>query len=204
MSDLTRFHKVTLPRYFWILSAIAVALAATICVLGIYSWCTKKAILSGTQICELGQQGDFFGGHFSAIVGLITLLLVGAGVLIERQESRRYALREQFAEGLKLIVDSFKAPIESKSADRASESYAIPSILTYRLVNYYSRLALAHKDDKELLIILNVPITGKLRTELEDMCSEKECSYPFACEALLEFKKYEREMHLSRKGIKGY
>jgi hypothetical protein len=192
MSDLARFYRPKLPLYFIVFALVGTAMAAGIFGAGIFSVISVRPAITG-DLNQLGLQGDFFGGHFSAIVGLLTLLVVGAAFFIERQESRRFALREQFAQAISLIVSSF---------EQSEEENAKPSIMTYRLVNYYARVALAHPEDKELLIMLNVPITGTLRRELEAMIKDKDNKYPFACKALADFKVYEESIHLDRKGIK--
>jgi hypothetical protein len=156
-----------------------------------------NAMMTESDLPGLGQQGDFFGGHFTAVVGLVTIVLVGLSVLLERDESRRFALREAFLRGTDQIVKSLRRPQQ----EGAEGDNAEPTALTLRFVNYYARVALAHENDQELLIILNIPITGALRNKIEELAGNPNNNYPFAVEALKRFKEYEENMHLTRKGI---
>lgn len=140
--------------------------------------------LSGTSVKdleELAQLGDFFGGHFSAFVGSITLLIVlffsfHQGKQQEEHFARQELLatqqaeRQAFLDGINLIT---QWDIQSPGCDQAM-----------RLLDYYSRLAL-RSDDEELLLLLNTVVTAQLRKNLEGKNgSFKSTNYAFACEVI--------------------
>ena len=81
-------------------------------------------------------QGDFFGGHFSAVLGLVTIVFVVASFLLERQRARRATLRELFLKGVDQIISS-------RSSVPGDTQYEGVDPVSLRLVNYYARVALA-------------------------------------------------------------
>jgi len=150
-------------------------------------------ILNRDQVAALGSQGDFFGGHFSAILGLVTIVFVVASFLLERQRTRRATLRELFLKGVDQIISS-------RASARSETQYEGVDPVSLRLVNYYARVALANADESELLLILNIAITGPLRTAVEKD-AEGRHDYPFAWEALQKYRAAEMQMHKQKKNI---
>lgn len=140
--------------------------------------------LSGTpteNLTELGQLGDFFGGHFSAFVGSVTLLVVlffsyhqgkqqEEHIVRQELQASKQASRQAFLDGINLIT---QWDIQNPGCDQA-----------LRLLDYYGRLALK-SDDEELLLLLNTVVTAQLRKNLEGKNgSYRSTNYPFACEAM--------------------
>ena len=123
-----------------------------------------KIGFSGTyNLGELGQLGDFFGGHTSAFAGSLSLVVVlfftfhqakqqHGFFLTQLTETLRTANRQFFLEGINLIT---QWDIQSPGCDQCM-----------RLLDYYSRVALL-SDDRELLLLLNTVITAKIRENLE-------------------------------------
>lgn len=198
-SDLKRFYRDSLPLWFRVLAVLLILIAGGIGGVGIYSAYTQKALFLTNSLVALGQQGDFFGGHFSAILGLVTIVFVVASFLLERQRARRSALRDTFLRGVDQINESRKAAPPEERQSLGKELPVDP--VTLRLVNYYARVALANPDEDELLLILNIPITGTLRTAIEKD-AEGRHDYPFAWHALQKYRALERQMHLEKRGIK--
>jgi len=134
-----------------------------------------------TTLSELGQLGDFFGGHTAALVGSLTLLAVlffsyhsgkQQQQFFERQseDTQRLAQRQYFLDGLNVIA---QWDLKSPGCDQ-----------TMRLLDYYARVAL-DATDEELLLLLNTVITAEVRRNLEGKKGTfKSTNYPFACEAL--------------------
>lgn len=192
-SDLKGFYRESLPWVFWVTAALLLAGAVTIAIIGVASGITSTPIFRLDQVSALGSQGDFFGGHFSAILGLVTIVFVGASFLLERQRARRAALRELFLKGLDQIISSRKTT-------PSDAQYEAVDPVSLRLVNYYARVALANADETELLLILNIGITGALRTAIEKD-AEGRHDYPFAWEALHKYRAHETKMHRQKKHI---
>lgn len=135
---------------------------------------------SDLSFSEIGQLGDFFGGHTSAFVGSLSLVVVLFFTFHQATQQHAFFLRQQaetskstdrqfFLNGINLITHW---DIESPGCDQCM-----------RLLDYYSRLALK-SEDKELLLLLNAVITAKIRQNLEGKNgSSRKTNYPFACEA---------------------
>lgn len=192
-SDLKTFYRESLPWLFWLVAILLLAAAVIIAGIGVRSGVYSAPVLNATQVPALGAQGDFFGGHFSAILGLVTIVFVLASFLLERQRTRRAALRGLFLKGVDQIISSRRS--EPKDAQ-----YDGVDPISLRLVNYYSRVALANPDESELLVILNIAITGSLRTAIEKD-AEGRHDYPFASEALQKYRDAEAQMHKQKKNI---
>jgi hypothetical protein len=141
----------------------------------------KVGFSSSLSFAELGQLGDFFGGHTSAFAGSLSLVVVlfftfhqakqqRAFFLTQQADTLRTADRQFFLEGINLIT---QWDIKSPGCDQCM-----------RLLDYYGRLALLSKD-RELLLLLNTVITAKIRENLEGKNgSFKVTNYPYACEAI--------------------
>ena len=133
------------------------------------------------NLAELGQLGDFFGGHTSAFAGSLSLVVVlfftfhqakqqRAFFLSQQADTSRTADRQFFLEGINLIT---QWDIKSPGCDQCM-----------RLLDYYGRHALL-SEDRELLLLLNTVITAKIRENLEGKNgSFKVTNYPYACEAI--------------------
>jgi uncharacterized membrane protein len=192
-SDLKKFYRESLPWLFWVLAALLLVAAITIAWIGVISGVSGAPVLNPSQITTLGSQGDFFGGHFSAILGLVTIVFIMASFLLERQRTRRAALRELFLKGVDQIISSrASAPTDAQ--------YEGVDPVSLRLVNYYARVALANPDERELLLILNIAVTGTLRTAIEKDAKDRH-DYPFASEALRKYRAAEAQMHKQKKNI---
>ena len=141
----------------------------------------KIGIPSNLTLTELGQLGDFFGGHTSAFAGSISLVVVLFFTFHQAKQQREFFVVQQeyisktttrqfFLEGINLIT---QWDIESPGCDQCM-----------RLLDYYSRLALS-SEDNELLLLLNTVMTAKIRQNLEGKNgSFKATNYPYACEAI--------------------
>lgn len=133
------------------------------------------------NLTELGQLGDFFGGHTSAFAGSLSLVVVLFFTFHQAKQQRAFFLHQQantartadrqfFLEGINLIT---QWDIKSPGCDQC-----------LRLLDYYGRLALL-SEDRELLLLLNTVITAKIRENLEGKNgSFKVTNYPYACEAI--------------------
>lgn len=136
---------------------------------------------SALNLSELGQLGDFFGGHTSAFAGSLSLVVVLFFTFHQAKEQRTFFLSQQadtsktadrqfFLAGINLIT---QWDIKSPGCDQCM-----------RLLDYYGRLALL-SEDRELLLLLNTVITAKIRENLEGKNgSFKVTNYPYACEAI--------------------
>jgi hypothetical protein len=69
-----------------------------------------------------------------------------------------------------------------------------------RLVNYCARVALANPNENELLLILNIPVTGALRSAIEEGAKDRR-DYPFAWQALQKYRTLETQMHRGQKNL---
>ncbi|MDZ4252606.1 MAG: hypothetical protein U1A72_08530 [Sulfuritalea sp.] len=130
---------------------------------------------------ELGQLGDFFGGHTAAFAGSLSLVVVLFFTFHQARQQRVFFLTQQaatsrtadrqfFLEGINLIT---QWDIKSPGCDQCM-----------RLLDYYSRLALM-SEDRELLLLLNTVITAKIRQNLEGKNgSFRVTNYPYACTAI--------------------
>lgn len=136
---------------------------------------------SRLDLTQLGQFGDFFGGHTSAFAGSLSLVVVLFFTFHQAKQQRVFFLSQQaatlrttdrqfFLEGINLITQwDIKAP----GCDQCM-----------RLLDYYGRLALI-SEDRELLLLLNTVITAKIRENLEGKNgSFKVTNYPYASEAI--------------------
>jgi hypothetical protein len=136
---------------------------------------------SEKSLAELGQFGDFFGGHTSAFTGSISLIVIifftfhqskQQEMFFEKQaaDNKNISDRQFFLDGINLIT---QWDLSSPGCDQCM-----------RLLDYYGRLALA-STDRELLLMLNTVITAEVRKNLEGKNgSFKSTNYPFACEAI--------------------
>ena len=138
-------------------------------------------VTTGLSFTELGQMGDFFGGHTSAFSGALSLIVVLFFTFHQAKQQREFFLaqkteaaktsdRQFFLDGINLVT---QWDIKSSGADQCM-----------RLLDYYSRLAL-ESGDRELLLILNTVITAQIRKNLEGKNgSFRATNYPYACEAV--------------------
>ena len=138
-------------------------------------------IPTGLTLTELGQLGDFFGGHTSAFAGPLSLVVVlfftfhqakqqRAFFVSQQTDASKTAERQFFLEGINLIT---QWDIKLPGCDQCM-----------RLLDYYSRLALI-SGDRDLLLLLNTVITAQIRQNLERKNgSFKATNYPYACEAV--------------------
>ena len=133
-----------------------------------------------------GQQGDFFGGHLSALFGCLTLLIVLFFGWRQREDDREARKRESFLAGLDLIAQyDLKAP----GCEQAM-----------RILDYYSKLAL-EDGREEWLWMLNVVITKEIRKKLEDLRDQKKETYIHAQEVHQKIHEVFERYHKKKKGI---
>ncbi|MDO8909508.1 MAG: hypothetical protein Q7W55_13540 [Pseudohongiella sp.] len=178
-----RYLKET-PR--WMLAAfILVGVFALIPIVNLVALGYKNLSIGlsngGLTLSELGQFGDFFGGHTAAFAGSISLIIVvfftfhqakqqQAFFISQRDETSKSTARQFFLDGINLIT---QWDIQSPGCDQCM-----------RLLDYYGRIALESKD-RELLLLLNTVMTAKIRQNLQGKNgSFKVTNYPYACEAL--------------------
>lgn len=118
---------------------------------------------SRLDLTQLGQFGDFFGGHTSAFAGSLSLVVVLFFTFHQSKQQRLFFLSQQadtlrttdrqfFLEGINLITQW------DTKVHRCDQCM--------RLLDYYGRLALI-SEDRELLLLLNTVITAKIRENLE-------------------------------------
>jgi hypothetical protein len=171
------------PRWMLVLLVVvglfAILPIANLIVLGYKN--LKIGLPSDLSLAELGQLGDFFGGHTSAFAGSLSLVVVlfftfhqakqqRVFFLSQQADTSRTADRQFFLEGINLIT---QWDIKSPGCDQCM-----------RLLDYYSRLAFL-SEDRELLLLLNTVITSKIKQNLESKNgSFKATNYPYACEAI--------------------
>lgn len=144
-----------------------------------------KIGFSEKNIGELGQFGDFFGGHTAAFTGSISLVVITFFTFHQAKQQEEFfkhqtartkemSDRQFFIDGINLIT---QWDISSSGCDQCM-----------RLLDYYSKLALA-SDDKELLLLLNTVITAQIRKNLEGKNGNfKKTNYPYACDAIERIK----------------
>lgn len=134
----------------------------------------------------LSQQGSFFGGYLTAIVGLLTLTAVVLIGFKQSLQQERYFMRNYFLQGLELI---------SSAIQNEDDFQAL------RVIDYFSRLAISSEDD-ELFLVLNTILYGNIRKQLEQPEDHMRNNYPFAVETISRIGNIQRTKALSRKGIK--
>lgn len=174
------------PRWMIVL-LVVVGLFAILPIASLVVFAYKKlnslnfSLPPGLNLSQLGQLGDFLGGHTSAFAGSLSLVVVlfftfhqakqqRAFFLSQKTDASRTADRQHFLDGINLIT---QWDITSPGCDQCM-----------RLLDYYSRLALL-SEDHELLLLLNTVITAKIRQNLEGKNgSFKVTNYPYACEAI--------------------
>jgi len=162
-----------------VVSLFAILPIANLIVIG--SQNLKIGVSGNLSLTELGQFGDFFGGHTSAFAGSLSLVVVLFFTFHQAKQQRVFFLSQQaatsktanrqfFLEGINLIT---QWDIKSPGCDQCM-----------RLLDYYGRVAL-QSEDRELLLLLNTVITAKIRENLEGKngCF-KVTNYPYACEAV--------------------
>jgi hypothetical protein len=133
-----------------------------------------------------GQQGDFFGGHLSALFGCLTLLVVLYFGWRQRKDDREERKRESFLAGLDLIA---QYDLKEPGCEQAM-----------RILDYYSKLAL--EDGKEeWLWMLNVVITKDVRKKLETLKEQKQEIYIHAQEVHQKIHEVFERYHKKKKGI---
>jgi hypothetical protein len=171
-----------------VLAAVALVPIVNLIYLGVTQ--LKIGVDGSLDVENLGQIGDFFGGHTAAFAGSLSLLTIlffsfhqskqqEAFFTKQAEDQEQNASRAFFLEGIGLIT---QWDLANPGADQG-----------LRLLDYYSRLALASKD-RELLLILNTVITAQIRANLEGKNgSFKRTNYPFACEALEKIAELRKE-----------
>lgn len=162
-----------------VVSLLAILAIANLIIVGYQN--LKIDFSKALNLAELGQLGDFFGGHTSAFSGSLSLVVVLFFTFHQAKQQRVFFLSQQahasrtadrqfFLEGISLIT---QWDIESPGCDQCM-----------RLLDYYCRLALL-SEDRELLLLLNTVITAKIRENLKGKNgSFKVTNYPSACEAI--------------------
>jgi len=133
-----------------------------------------------------GQQGDFFGGHLSALFGCLTLLVVLYFGWRQREDDREARKREGFLAGLDLIA---QYDLKSPGCEQAM-----------RILDYQSKLAL-EDGNEEWLWMLNVVITKDIRKKLEDLRDQKQEIYIHAQEVHQKIHEEFPRYHKKKKGI---
>lgn len=162
-----------------VFSIVAIVPIADLIVVGFNN--LKFSFSQAFTLEELGQLGDFFGGHTAAFAGSLSLIVVLFFTFHQAQQQRAFFIAQQketsltadrqfFLEGINLIT---QWDIKSSGCDQCM-----------RLLDYYGRLALK-STDRELLLLLNTVITAQIRANLEGKNgSFRVTNYPYACEAI--------------------
>jgi hypothetical protein len=132
------------------------------------------------------QQGDFFGGHLSALFGCLTLLIVLYFGWRQREDDREAKKRESFLAGLDLIA---QYDLKSPGCEQAM-----------RILDYYSKLA-QEDGNEEWLWMLNVVITKDIRKKLEDLREQRQEIYIHAQEVHQKIHAVFECYHKKKKGI---
>lgn len=191
------------PRWMLLLLA-AVGLFAFISIASLVVLAYKKlssvnySLPSGLNLSQLGQIGDFLGGHTSAFAGSLSLVVVlfftfhqakqqQAFFLSQKSDTSKTAERQYFLDGVNLIT---QWDIKSPGCDQCM-----------RLLDYYSRLAL-RSEDRELLLLLNTVITAHIRQNLEGKNGRfKVTNYPYASEAIEKIRPLREEDARAQKAL---
>lgn len=182
MSDLKQYYAPTTSSGIKL-----IILAITLLCLGLVGLAVIS-ILKGpifTLSDSLSQQGSFFGGYLTAIVGLLTIAAVVLIGYRQQQEQQRYFMRQYFLHGLELI---------SSAMQNTDEVQAL------RIIDYFSRLAMS-SDDDELFLVLNTIFSGNIRKQLESPEEYTRNNYPFAVETVSRIGEIQKAKALMRKGI---
>jgi uncharacterized membrane protein len=164
---------------------IAILVLLSVVIIAVFVW----TCINGPVFCSLeglSQQGDFIGGHLSALFGCLTLIVVLAFGWHQRKEDNETRKRESFLAGLDLIA---QYDLKEPGCEQAM-----------RILDYYSKLAI--EDGKEeWLWMLNVVITKEIRKKLEDAEAQEQEVYPHAQEARAKIQLILECYHKKRKGI---
>jgi len=171
------------PRWMLLILALLGVLAAlpiaSLVVAGYEN--LRLEIPKGLSMADLGELGEFFGGHTSAFAGSASLIVVifftfhqakqqRIFFVSQQDETSKNAERQFFLEGINLIA---QWDIKSPGCDQCM-----------RLLDYYGRIALK-SIDRELLLLLNTVITAQIRSNLEGKNgSFKVSNYPYATSAV--------------------
>jgi uncharacterized membrane protein len=163
--------------------SILVLFAALMVCIFAWTWIYGPVFLS---LEGRGQQGDFFGGHLSALFGCLTLLVVLYFGWRQREDDREARTREGFLAGLDLIA---QYDLKSPGCEQAM-----------RILDYYSKIAL--EDGKEeWLWMLNVVITKDIRKNLEELRDQKKEIYIHAQDVHKKIHQVFERYHKKKKGI---
>ena len=174
----------------WIVITVLAAFAVG--TLSVFFWSGfRGAIFSVTE--ARGQQGDFIGGHLSALFSSITLIAVLYFGWRQREEDKdrrqredETRKREAFLAGLDLIA---QYDLKDPGCEQAM-----------RILDYYSKLAV--EDGKEeWLWMLNVVITKEIRRKLEELKDQKKEVYIHAQEARDKIQDIFERYYKTKKGI---
>lgn len=177
-------YKPRLPWYLIVALGAAALAAVTALFFFFAALCDWKPLKA---LGDYGTQGDFFGGHIGAVVASITLLVVLLTAYMQTVYERGFRLREHFLSGIAIIG---QYDIHEAGCEQAM-----------RLLDYYSCIALEHKDD-ELLMLLNTVMTRKIREKLEELDESRQKIYLDAREARRVIQERLKDYHLRRKGRK--
>jgi hypothetical protein len=152
-----------------------------------------------TSLEQLGQFGDFFGGHMAAFTGSTSLVVIVLSTFHQAKQQKEFfeeqskttknlSDRQFFIDGINLIA---QWDISASGCDQCM-----------RLLDYYGRIALV-SEDKELLLLLNTVITAQIRKNLEGKNgSFKQTNYPYACDAVEKIKELREKENREYKKIK--
>ena len=170
------------PAQFLVVLILAIISAA---IFAVFLWtCAYGPVFSLLE--GPSQQGDFIGGHLSALFGCLTLIVVLYFGWQQRKEDNKTRKRESFLAGLDLIA---QYDLKEPGCEQAM-----------RILDYYSKLALEDGED-EWLWMLNVVITKEIRKKLEEAKAQKQEVYRHAQDARDKIQKVLECYHKKRKGI---
>jgi hypothetical protein len=169
--------------WFMIIAFVLLAIFSIIPLLNLIILASENLTIgfSKKNLSELGQFGDFFGGHTAAFTGSISLVIITFFTFHQSKQqevffrsqsldTKKMSDRQFFIDGLNLIT---QWDISSPGCDQCM-----------RLLDHYGKLALT-SEDKELLLLLNTVITAQIRKNLEGKNgSFRKTNYPYACDAI--------------------
>jgi hypothetical protein len=151
-----------------VLMALTTALVIALGVVGVFilqstysGWRFGQTLVSPQALADLGAQGEFLGGHLGTLLSALTLALLVYTTYTQSQSSRLESARSLFSSGIDAI-----ARYDTSDA-------ACPPAM--RLLDYYSRLALQHRN-REFYHLLNTVMTSEIRNNLE----KQGCPYRYA------------------------
>ncbi len=176
------YSKNTPPNMKWVIALIGLlAVMPLLNLLWMGFFNLEFAYSEKLELSNLGELGDFFGGHMAAFAGSMSLLVVLFFTFHQAKQQSQFFEEQQhatthqsernfFLQGINLITEW---DMESPGCDQCM-----------RLLDYYGRIALK-SEDRELALILNTVITAEIRKNLQGKNGRfKHTNYPYAVKVM--------------------